>query len=197
MQGFFDTEENNGKSVCWRKQRGDDPERGNTGRSGVFGRVREVGLGAKELVLHRSRDAFFMPGHQKEGKEGGFGGRTPIFCDPPPLCVPRQTCLLILLPIRLLRFLLCSSGQPCPFPHLHTILPTSTVFCASAHPFSASLSFFLQEVFPDYLSCWGPDDPEPRQTPGDSASRVIGRDAALLHLLCHCPEVLCGWGAHC
>lgn len=149
--------------------------------------------------MRRNRDAFFTPGHQRGGREGGFGGRIPMFCDPPPPppCLSLdQTCLLILLPIRLLRFLLCSSGQPCPFPHLHTILPTSTVFCASAHSFSASLSLFLQGVFPDYLSCWGPDDPEPRQTPGYSASRVNGRDAALLHLLCHCPEGLCGWGAH-
>lgn len=147
--------------------------------------------------MHRSRDAFFTPSHQREGREGGFGGRIPMFSDPPPPCLSLdQTCLLILLPICLLRFLLRSSGQPCPFPHLHTILPTSTVFCASAHPFSASLSLFLQGAFLDYFSCWGPDDPEPRQTPSYSASRVNGREAALLHLLCHCPEVLCGWGAH-
>lgn len=127
----------------------------------------------------------------------GEGSLCSVTPPPPPPCLSfDHTCLLILLPIRLLRFLLCSSGQPCPFPQLHTILPTSTVFCASAHPFSASLSLFLQGVFPDYLSCWGPDDPEPRQTPGYSASRVNGRDAALLHLLCHCPEGLCGWGAH-
>ena len=88
-------------------------------------------------------------------EEGSLCSLTP----PPPCLSLDQTCLLILLPIRLLRFLLCSSGQPCPFPHLHTILPTSTVFCASAHPFSGSLSLFLQGVFLDYFSCWGPDDP--------------------------------------
>ena len=86
MQGVFGTEGNTANQYAGGS-RGEVTQRGNTGRSGVFGRVQEVGLGAQELVLHRSRDAFFMPSHQREGKEGGFGGRTPIFCDPPPPCV--------------------------------------------------------------------------------------------------------------
>lgn len=49
---------------------------------------------------------------------------------------------------------------------------------------------FLQGVFQDYLSYWGPDNPEPRQILGDQASRASGRHAVLSRLLCHCPEVL-------
>lgn len=84
-------------------------------------------------------------GHQKEGKKVDLG-EGPLY-SVTPLCVPRQTCLLI------------PSAHPPPessccvplgslvlstlahhFTHFHCLL------CFS-HPFSASLSFFLQEVF--------------------------------------------------
>lgn len=28
--------------------------------------------------MNRSRDAFFVPSHWREGREGGFGGRIPM-----------------------------------------------------------------------------------------------------------------------
>lgn len=153
------------------------------GWSPVFGRVQERG----PVIKGRSRDVFFTPAHWRDCTEGGFDGRIPAVLGPPDVCPQTGPLSQSFCPSASRCLQPSASECPMPFPAVH---PVSIHSHFSLFFPSLPRSPFLQGVFQDYLSYWGPDNPEPRQILGDQASRASGRHAVLSRLLCHCPEVL-------